>query len=367
MKIIFYVLALYAAFQGCYSAANQPRATKKSTSIDRSTSSVVLPVTGNVYPRGYYHVTVNIGNPPKPYWLDIDTGSDLTWLQCDAPCTQCTPAPHKLYKPDKDLVTCMDPLCASVHWPEQHDCGSPKEQCDYEVVYADNGSSVGVLVTDSFPLQFINGSIANPRLAFGKHYSLGTAELNFGGKASGVKGLHIVFDSGSTYTYLTAQAYKALVSMIIKDMKGKQVYIANEDKSLPVCWKGSKPFKYIHDVKNLFKPLKLSFAKNVEFQLDPEAYLIISKHGNACLGILNGSEVGLESINIIGDVSLQDKIIIYDNEKQRIGWAPANCNELPNLLDDGDPDNGGLCKPYEPNLGILKAYSAAKWLGLRTN
>ncbi|KAI3758594.1 hypothetical protein L6452_06161 [Arctium lappa] len=438
MKIIFYLLALYAAFQGCYSAANQPRATKKSTSGDRSTSSVVLPVTGNVYPRGYYHVTLNIGNPPKPYWLDIDTGSDLTWLQCDAPCTKCTPAPHKLYKPDKDLVTCTDPLCASVHWPEQPHCGSPKEQCDYEVVYVDNGSSIGVLVTDSFPLQFINGSIANPRLAFGcgynqqvpasmdppytdgilglgigkasilrqlhelgitrnvlghclssqgdgylffgdelvpssgvtwapvstteieKHYSLGTAELNFGGKASGIKGLHIVFDSGSTYTYLTAEAYKALVSMIMKDMKGKQVYIANEDKSLPVCWKGSKAFKSIHDVKNLFKPVKLSFAKNVQFQLDPEAYLIISKHGNACLGILNGLEVGLESINVIGDVSLQDKIIIYDNEKQRIGWAPANCNKLPNILDDGDPENGGLCKPYEFNSGILQTYSAAK-------
>lgn len=39
----------------------------------------------------YYHVTVNIGNPPKPYWLDIDTGSDLTWLQCDVPCVKCLP------------------------------------------------------------------------------------------------------------------------------------------------------------------------------------------------------------------------------------------------------------------------------------
>lgn len=39
----------------------------------------------------YYHVTISIGQPPKPYFLDIDTGSDLTWLQCDAPCTKCTP------------------------------------------------------------------------------------------------------------------------------------------------------------------------------------------------------------------------------------------------------------------------------------
>lgn len=39
----------------------------------------------------YYHVTVNIGHQQNPYFLDIDSGSDLTWLQCDAPCTKCTP------------------------------------------------------------------------------------------------------------------------------------------------------------------------------------------------------------------------------------------------------------------------------------
>lgn len=39
----------------------------------------------------YYQVSLNIGRPHKPYFLDLDTGSDLTWLQCDAPCTKCIP------------------------------------------------------------------------------------------------------------------------------------------------------------------------------------------------------------------------------------------------------------------------------------
>lgn len=38
----------------------------------------------------YYFVTLKIGHPPKQYDLDIDSGSDLTWVQCDAPCTGCT-------------------------------------------------------------------------------------------------------------------------------------------------------------------------------------------------------------------------------------------------------------------------------------
>lgn len=38
----------------------------------------------------FYNVTLNIGQAPRPYFLDVDTGSDLTWLQCDAPCIHCS-------------------------------------------------------------------------------------------------------------------------------------------------------------------------------------------------------------------------------------------------------------------------------------
>ena len=36
-----------------------------------------------------YYTYILVGNPPRPYYLDMDTGSDLTWIQCDAPCTSC--------------------------------------------------------------------------------------------------------------------------------------------------------------------------------------------------------------------------------------------------------------------------------------
>lgn len=64
----------------------------------------------------------------------------------------------------------------------------------------------------------------------------------------------------------------------MNDIKGKKIYNADEDKSLPICWKGSKPFKSIQDVKKIFKPIMLTFenSKNVRFQMDPESYLIIS-------------------------------------------------------------------------------------------
>jgi hypothetical protein len=67
------------------------------------------------------------------------------------------------------------------------------------------------------------------------------------------------------------------MSQIKKDLNGK-LKDATEDKSLPICWKGTKPFKSVGDVKTHFKPLVLSFtnAKNIQLQLAPEAYLIVT-------------------------------------------------------------------------------------------
>ncbi|KAI5317510.1 hypothetical protein L3X38_037217 [Prunus dulcis] len=122
------------------------------------------------------------------------------------------------------------------------------------------------------------------------------------GKATSVKGLNMIFDSGSSYTYFNSQAYQAIVTLVRNDLKGKPLKDATEDQSLPICWKGRKPVKFVRDAENYFKPLALSFtnAKNVQLQLSPETYLIVTKHGNVCLGILNGTEVGLGNLNIIG-------------------------------------------------------------------
>ncbi|KAA8538440.1 hypothetical protein F0562_028014 [Nyssa sinensis] len=334
MMMLLFLVILSTTFLGG-SAANQPQS--KSTATNRFGSSVVFPVTGNVYPRGYYHVTLNIGHPPKPYFLDIDTGSDLTWLQCDAPCTKCTPAPHTLYKPRKNLVTSVDTI---------KNCQIP---------------SVLLTQMELLALAMANRALSHSYMTWvsykmWKHHSSGPAELHYGRQAIGVKGLSIVFDSGSTYSYLNSQAYKATLSMVKKDLNRKQLKDANEDRSLPVCWKGTKPFKSIHDVKNYFKTIVLNFmnAKNIQLQLPPEAYLVVTDNGIVCLGILNGGEIGLGNFNIIGDISLQDKMVIYDNEKQQIGWFPANCDRLPSM--DRDYKDG-LSQPYTTNTGILEENS----------
>lgn len=162
-------------------------------------------------------------------------------------------------------------------------------------------------------------------------YLLGPVDLLFGGKVSIVKGINVIFDSGSTYTYLNTQVYQSTLSLIKSGLARKPLSTTS-DTSLPVCWKGSKPFKSIDEVKGYFSPLALSFsqAKNIAFQIPPEAYLLITSRGNVCLGILNGADEKLGNLNIIGDVSLLDKLVVYDNERHRMGWTPWNCNKFLN-------------------------------------
>lgn len=407
--LIVFLVAFFSLtfFQGCSSQSNQNH--RSSPSIgNKFGQTVVLRVGGNVYPDGYFYTTLNIGEPPKPYHLDIDTGSDLTWVQCDAPCVHCHKSPHKPYKPWNNALSCKEPLCTFLHHASNLPCHNPSDQCDYEIEYADQGSSVGVLVKDKFPLRFLNGSSAQPSLVFGcgydqqipssspplvdgvlglangkssilaqlhslgltrnvfghcfssegggyfffgnevvpsetvwvpmtknhvgTYYSMGPAELTFGGQnlfKGG--GLSLVLDSGSTYTYLSSQAYKAAVSMIKKNIVTSQLKDAPEDKTLTVCWKGAQPFKSINDAKKFFKPLALRFPKvrNAIMEIPPEAYLIVSKNGNVCLGILDGSKAQLGDLNVLGDIALLDKMVIYDTERNQIGWIPAKCDRLP--------------------------------------
>jgi len=42
----------------------------------------------------------------------------------------------------------------------------------------------------------------------------GPAELLFNDKTTGVKGINVVFDSGSSYTYFNAEAYQAILDLV---------------------------------------------------------------------------------------------------------------------------------------------------------
>ncbi|KAM3364708.1 hypothetical protein ACQJBY_014835 [Aegilops geniculata] len=116
-----------------------------------------------VLPERQYYTSVDTGNPARPYFLGIDTGSALTWIQCDAPCTNCTKGPHPLYKPAKEnIVPPRDSHCRELQGNQNY-----SELCDYEIAYTDRSSSAGVLAMDNMQLITADGERENMDFVFG--------------------------------------------------------------------------------------------------------------------------------------------------------------------------------------------------------
>ncbi|XAR63898.1 Nepenthesin [Bertholletia excelsa] len=380
-------------------------------------SSATLPVRGNIYPDGLYFTYMLVGNPPRPYFLDIDTGSDLTWIQCDAPCISCAKGAHPLYKPTKGkIIPSRDSLCVEVQKNQNtgHCESETCNQCDYEIEYADQSSSMGVLARDELRLMIANGSLTKSHVAFGCAYDQQGLLLNSLTMTDGILGLsrakvslpsqlasqgiiknvlghclssdagkggymflgdgfvpywqmawvpmlkisstnfyhaevikmsygnkklsldgeddalgHVVFDSGSSYTYFTKQTYSDLIASL-RDVSSRGHIQDVSDPMLPVCWQAKFPIRSVVDVKQFFKPVTLQFGSkwwiiSRKLRIPPEGYLIISKKGNVCLGILDGSKVHDGSTIILGDISMRGQLVVYDNENQKIGWMQSDC------------------------------------------
>lgn len=153
-------------------------------------SSAVFPISGNVYPDGLYYTHLRVGNPPKRYFVDVDTGSDLTWIQCDAPCRSCAKGANAIYKPTlSSIVPSVDSLCLEVQKYEKNGYDENFQQCDYEIQYADHSSSLGVLIKDELHLMTTNGSKTKLNFVFGCGYDQEGMLLNTLAKTDGIMGL----------------------------------------------------------------------------------------------------------------------------------------------------------------------------------
>ncbi|GAB4842770.1 hypothetical protein Ancab_012745 [Ancistrocladus abbreviatus] len=166
------------------------KVSKVGSTASRLGASSVWSVKGDVYPDGLYFTYLLVGNPPRPYFLDIDTGSDLTWLQCDAPCTSCAKGPHPLYKPTRSkIVASVDSMCTEVQRNQKTSYCDTCKQCDYEIEYADHSSTIGVLARDELDVLSSNGSFVKLNIVFGCAYDQQGSLLSSLAKTDGILGL----------------------------------------------------------------------------------------------------------------------------------------------------------------------------------
>ncbi|XP_076897286.1 aspartyl protease family protein At5g10770-like [Bidens hawaiensis] len=120
-------------------------------------SKATIPAkSGTTIGSGNYFVTVGLGTPPKKLSLIFDTGSDLTWTQCQPCARSCYDQLDPIFTPSGSTTytniscgatTCSDLIPATGNTP-----GCSVSTCVYGIQYGDSSYSVGFLGKEKLTL-----------------------------------------------------------------------------------------------------------------------------------------------------------------------------------------------------------------------
>ncbi|KAL3630920.1 hypothetical protein CASFOL_023904 [Castilleja foliolosa] len=146
----------------------------------RMLAAVDLSLGGDGSPTGaaLYYTKITIGNPPVDYHVQVDTGSDILWVNCQN-CERCPKKSDlniKLKQYDLSasstgkLVSCEDEFCNVAVNIQNTNCDAGAN-CEYFVAYGDGSRTEGYFVRDQFRLDQVTGdlqtSTMNGSIAFG--------------------------------------------------------------------------------------------------------------------------------------------------------------------------------------------------------
>nr|XP_017225601.1 PREDICTED: aspartic proteinase-like protein 2 isoform X2 [Daucus carota subsp. sativus] len=146
----------------------------------RMLAAIDLPLggKGRAGDSSLFYTKIGIGTPSKDYHLQVDTGSDILWVNC-AGCNNC-PKDTKLgiklatYDPKGSStgtpVTCDQEFCTDVLKASYSDC-SVGRLCEYSITYGDGSSTAGFFVKDSVHFNRASGdfqsTVLNGSVTFG--------------------------------------------------------------------------------------------------------------------------------------------------------------------------------------------------------
>ncbi|KGN46902.1 aspartic proteinase-like protein 2 [Cucumis sativus] len=112
---------------------------------------------------GLYYTRVQLGNPPKDFYVQIDTGSDVLWVSCNScngcPATSGLQIPLNFFDPGSSttasLVSCSDQICALGVQSSDSACFGQSNQCAYVFQYGDGSGTSGYYVMDMIHLDVV--------------------------------------------------------------------------------------------------------------------------------------------------------------------------------------------------------------------
>ncbi|GAU15988.1 hypothetical protein TSUD_338590 [Trifolium subterraneum] len=121
--------------------------------------------TSDPYLVGLYFTKVKLGSPAKEFYVQIDTGSDILWLNCNT-CNNCPQSSglgielnffDTASSSTAGLVSCSDPVCSYAVQTATSQCSSQVNQCSYTFQYGDGSGTSGYYVYDAMYFDVIMG------------------------------------------------------------------------------------------------------------------------------------------------------------------------------------------------------------------
>ncbi|KAL9226998.1 hypothetical protein vseg_002747 [Gypsophila vaccaria] len=104
-------------------------------------------ISGTSQGSGEYFTRIGVGQPLHEVYVIIDTGSDISWVQCE-PCSHCYTQSNPIFDPKRSTtfkaIPCNSSTCDAL---DVSDCRLGR--CLYEVSYGDGSYTSGNFITET--------------------------------------------------------------------------------------------------------------------------------------------------------------------------------------------------------------------------
>ncbi|CAL9164774.1 protein ASPARTIC PROTEASE IN GUARD CELL 1-like [Musa acuminata AAA Group] len=163
------------AFGAVADSVLNPNTDVKALQIAAVNSIMGSVISGASMGSGEYFSRVGVGSPPKPLYMILDTGSDVSWVQC-LPCADCYEQSDPVFDPSDSssytLLSCDSSLCHSLAlsacrnstYSSSGPAAAADERCLYQVMYGDGSYTVGDFATETLTF---GGSASVSEVAMG--------------------------------------------------------------------------------------------------------------------------------------------------------------------------------------------------------
>ncbi|CAI0557117.1 unnamed protein product [Linum tenue] len=108
---------------------------------------------------GIYFTKVKLGTPPKEFNLQIDTGSELTWVSSKS-CPSCPRSSRfgVAASSTSKVIPCSDKSCTAITLGDATRCSIDGQYCGYVMKYLDESATSGFYVADTFHFESVSSN-----------------------------------------------------------------------------------------------------------------------------------------------------------------------------------------------------------------